>query len=844
MTTFLNKKSILSLVMAVMLAFTMFPTSAMAADADIVEDHVHTEECEHDEIIVKTEAVVLDETAITSQEDNPITDITVETEEATITETVLATSGIIGESNVEWNLDTASGRLIFTGNGDCEPFTSADDQPWAAVRTEIKEVWFYDMDSLTISDLAYWFDGCTSLEMAEIPYTTLVIGTRAFANCLSLEVIMIYHDGGFEIEEDAFVVDTPSLLEIRYVPASADTFDILTSYDWLEDNRYVNYEDAYGLMLLATGTCGICKETCEYTLEYEQWDEEEHWVRRWCSNCGKDQLGGVLGQLHTFSNGICTVCGYNNGSGSGSGSGGDSGGGTTTCYHYNTYYSWSGCTYYEYCSNCGEYMGSGTSHGYTYTTWSGCTWYEYCNDCGAYMNSGTSHGSYSYGSWEYYSSSQHRRKYACSDCGEGSYSYGYHSTSTEYTEYSSTQHKVGSYCSTCSSYVGSTSYESHDFSYGSWTKYNNSQHRRSVYCSDCGYSSYEYATHSLSYGSWTSNGSSQHKRTVSCSCGYSTTETASHNLTYGSWTKYSDTQHKRTVSCSTCSYSTTEYANHSLTTGSWSSVSDTQHARTASCSCGYSSTETVNHDFSYGEWEGYNDTQHRRTASCDCGYSGYVYEDHVLTSGADVKQKDDTQHYLVHTCDCGYEVEEAENHTFTYGAWSSISDSEHTREAVCRCGYSTDETAYHEDSDYDGYCDYCEYLMTFFSVTVPANMSLTVSKNGEVYAATNAAVINNSSYAVEITSVTVSAGENWTLVPYGYNMADEKVDSRLIGFYLNGAETSKIGTSESLTLSDNWTIDRDDFFPLQYDAVVSATSDILQNEQVLTLVFIINWAPR
>jgi hypothetical protein len=123
-------------------------------------------------------------------------------------------------------------------------------------------------------------------------------------------------------------------------------------------------------------------------------------------------------------------------------------------------------------------------------------------------------------------------------------------------------------------------------------------------------------------------------------------------------------------------------------------------------------------------------------------------------------------------------------------------------------------------------------------------MSLTVSKNGEVYAATNAAVINNSSHAVEITSVTVSAGNNWTLVPYDYSMADEKVDSRLIGFYLNDAETSQIGTSESLTLPDNWTIDRGDSFPLQYDAVVSATSDILQNEQVLTLVFIINWAQR
>ena len=84
MTTFLNKKSILSLVLAVMLTFTMFPTSAMAADTDIAEDHVHSEECEHDEVIVETEAVVLDETASILLEDNSITEITVETEEVTI----------------------------------------------------------------------------------------------------------------------------------------------------------------------------------------------------------------------------------------------------------------------------------------------------------------------------------------------------------------------------------------------------------------------------------------------------------------------------------------------------------------------------------------------------------------------------------------------------------------------------------------------------------------------------------------------------------------------------------------------------------------------------------------
>lgn len=134
--------------------------------------------------------------------------------------------------------------------------------------------------------------------------------------------------------------------------------------------------------------------------------------------------------------------------------------------------------------------------------------------------------------------------------------------------------------------------------------------------------------------------------------------------------------------------------------------------------------------------------------------------------------------------------------------------------------------------------------MTFFSVTVPANMSLAVANDGYVYSATNAAVVNNSSHAVEITSVMVTAGDGWTIVPYDYSMADEKVDAKLIGFYLNDAMTTQIGTREKLTLPTNWTIDRGDSFSLEYDAIVSATSDVLTNEQVLTLMFVINWVPR
>ncbi len=667
--------------------------------------------------------------------------------------------------------------------------------------------------------------------------------------------------------------------------------------------------------------CPNCYEMSSFTIDYEQWSEKYHTIRGWCDNCGEDIYQGTNAGSHKMSGGECTLCGY-----------------SEICYHDytnidwngceweeycedcgevldygidhgSTYTEWDGCEWYEYCRDCDELMDYGDDHGdYTYTEWDGCEWYEYCDGCDELVDSGTDHGSYSYGAWEYYNSSRHYRLYACDDCGEGSYEYGYHSTTSEYSQYSSTQHKVGSYCSTCSSYIGSTTYESHDFSYGSWSNYSSSQHRRSVYCSDCGYSNYEYASHSLSYGSWTSNSSSQHKRTVSCSCGYSTTETASHNLTYGSWTKYSDTQHKRTVSCSTCSYSTTEYAGHSINTGSWKSISDTQHSRTGSCSCGYSGTETANHSFTYGDLESYSDSEHRRSKSCSCGYSGYAYEDHEHSTETGIEPKDETQHNILYACDCGHTAEEPEDHTFSYGDWESYDDSEHRRTASCSCGYSGYEYEDHEhstftgvipkdskqhtityacdcghtleeqgdhiiiysdwescndaehcrevycdcgfsdieydfhtDDDLDGYCDECDGITSRFSVTLPAVMTIVVSGDGEVYAATNAAIINNSTDRIIVSSVTVSAGDNWTLVPYGYNMANEKVDSRLIGFSLNDLSTTTFGYSETLEPEKWWIIDTDTPCILDYDAVVSATSDVIQNEQVLTLVFVVEW---
>ena len=72
-------------------------------------------------------------------------------------------------------------------------------------------------------------------------------------------------------------------------------------------------------------------------------------------------------------------------------------------------------------------------------------------------------------------------------------------------------------------------------------------------------------------------------------------------------------------------------------------------------------------------------------------------------------------------------------------------------------------------------------------------------------------------------------------------MAKAKVDSRQIGFSINGSSTKTTGTTESLTMSQPWQIAVNAALPISYDAVVSATSTPV-SDQVLTLVFIIGWA--
>ena len=72
-------------------------------------------------------------------------------------------------------------------------------------------------------------------------------------------------------------------------------------------------------------------------------------------------------------------------------------------------------------------------------------------------------------------------------------------------------------------------------------------------------------------------------------------------------------------------------------------------------------------------------------------------------------------------------------------------------------------------------------------------------------------------------------------------MAHEKVDAKLLGFKINGAQTTKNGNAESLALTSPWEIAENARLPIVYDAVVSAVSKAVTEQEVLSIVFVLEW---
>ena len=725
-------------------------------------------------------------------------------DEETAISTESATSGTIQNSGIRWSLDE-KGWLTISGSGEAPVFQSADDQPWAEYRDQITEIWYDDMEALTIPDLAYWFEGCVNLTTAELPLTP-VIGKHAFYNCPKLSTLTMYYGETVlnSIGEDAFwrESDAGDTLYIGYIigyPKSSVPFH---SYDWTASNRSDRYfYDLYGVYSSTPADSGIKK----------------------APGASVQSTGTIIGN----------------------------------------------------CPSCGKYAFQGTYVEVAHSS-RGHANYNECNSCHYVQYLGTytykSHGAGAYGSG------------TCPDCGSHTWVLDYESAAT------CTSNGYRSYSCVCGQTKSEIIYASgHSYSYGSWTQYSSSQHRRESYCRNCGDSDYEYASHSMSYGSWSNHSDSQHSRTASCrTCGYSTTDYGNHSYTTGSWSKYSDTQHRRSKTCSGCGASTYDYADHSYSYGSWSRADDTQHRRTKTCSvCKASSEEYADHVDSNGDgkcddcgatvsltvtWDAGSNggtidgkasitttgkpnttataptstpikTGHAFKGWYTSASGGSLYNTVTITAAKTFYAQFTANSYTL-TWDLGNGTTEETKQT--YGEKLTL-PTEPTRKNAEFLGWFTEanggtqvdaNTIYKTDGDSTYYAHW--EITEVFSVTVPVTLPLIVDEGGEVHVGA-AEIINASTGDVIVSSVSISTKNGWQLVPYTTDMAHAKVDAKQLGFKINDSVTTKTGDAETFSLTSPWTIAENGKLPLSYDAVVSAVSQPVTEQDVLSVVFVLEW---
>ena len=732
-------------------------------------------------------------------------------DEETVVSSEAATSGTIQNSGIRWSLDE-KGWLTISGSGEAPVFQSADDQPWAAVREQITEVWFEDVETLTIPDLAYWFEGCVNLTTAELPLAP-TIGRHAFYNCPKLSTLTMYYGETVlnSIGEDAFwrEADSGDTLYIAYIIGYPEATVPFYTYDWAASNRSDRYfYDLYGVYSNADGAAPTETESGAKKAPAKVASRASTGIVGTCPSCKKNSLQGTyVSQSHTSRG-------------------------------HQQYYE---CYLCHYVQNLGTYV---------------------------YKD----HGSGSYGSW------------TCPDCGSHTWVLDYENDAT------CTRNGYREYSCDCGQSKRETIYATgHSYSYGSWEQYSTSQHRREAYCRNCGDSDYEYASHSMSYGSWSNSSSSQHSRTASCrTCGYSTTDYGNHSYTTGSWSKYSDTQHRRSKTCSGCGASTYDYANHSYSYGSWVSDSETQHKRTKTCSaCGDSGYEYADHTDANGDgkcddcgatvsltikWDagsngGTIDSKASITTTgkpnataaaptstpVKAGHAfkgwytsasgGSLYNTVTITAAKTFYAQFTANSYTL-TWDFGDGTTEETKQT--YGEKLTL-PTEPTRKNAEFLGWFTEanggtqvdaNTIYKTDGDSTYYAHW--EITEVFSVTVPVTLPLIVDEGGEVHVGA-AEIINASTGDVIVSSVSISTKNGWQLVPYTTDMAHEKVDAKLLGFKINDSVTTKTGDAETFSLTSPWTIAENGKLPLSYDAVVSAVSQPVTEQDVLSVVFVLEW---
>ena len=102
-----------------------------------------------------------------------------------------------------WSFNSSTGTLTITGSGAMDDYASLDDQPWAAVRDQIKKISLPER----LQDIGTWaFSGCRGLTSITIPHGVTHIYGNAFRDCDVLTEVQ--YDGTKRQQESISISNT------------------------------------------------------------------------------------------------------------------------------------------------------------------------------------------------------------------------------------------------------------------------------------------------------------------------------------------------------------------------------------------------------------------------------------------------------------------------------------------------------------------------------------------------------------------------------------------------------------------------------------------------------------
>lgn len=196
------KKRIASLLMAMLMVFTLLPVEVLAQESEPDSTPAAAQEA------LPAPAPVEEVPELTETDAAPLLDAEEDSTGAVYT-------GTLGE-NVSWSLDTGTGALTVTGSGPMEDYSSEESPLWN-YRSYVKSVTIADTVTTVGNNV---FRGCTNLTTVDLGGGITKLGGSAFDGCKALTSIVI-PDSVTSIGGWAFY-DCDALMEI-VIPDSVTT---------------------------------------------------------------------------------------------------------------------------------------------------------------------------------------------------------------------------------------------------------------------------------------------------------------------------------------------------------------------------------------------------------------------------------------------------------------------------------------------------------------------------------------------------------------------------------------------------------------------------------------------